>query len=90
MKFVVRWILTAVAVMVAAWVVPGMGFVGSDFAAALWTALTRASTWGRSARRFWARSSSRSCRRFWGPPPTSRRPTGGRLARGLPPEHIAL
>ena len=47
MKFVVRWILTAVAVMVAAWVVPGMGFVGSDFAAALWTALALAfvNTW---------------------------------------------
>ena len=47
MKFVVCWILTAVAVMFAAWVVPGMGFVGSDFAAALWTALALAfvNTW---------------------------------------------
>ena len=42
MKFVVRWVLTAVAVMVAAWIVPGVGFVGSDFAAALWTALALA------------------------------------------------
>ena len=42
MNFLARWLLTAVAVLLTAWLVPGIGIVGNGLLAAVWTALALA------------------------------------------------